>query len=614
MIRIFLLIYLILIAHLGFASDHQHPRALIDSADVEKMRERIKRQPWLPAFENLKTSLASFESNTGEQSDYDLENLALSHAMMHVLTGEKHHAEQSYKFIKQLQSTTDVFTNVLYRGLNKAYVLRGIALSYDFCYNAWSNEQRKEVNQMIWDLMVSVSSTMGFQANTHTESNWMGVRWASVMLAAIVWDDFENERNSALPFLWDNSKRLQDHIRINIHDNGWNGESMNYFGYNWSFIAPAIIAMQNRYRDNEENPASLSEFAPNAQNAFWAKSVIAVPVLGNQVPCIQNDFSVDDVRCSQGLTLLALKLLPEDQKRYMQWLTDFFFDFQEYQHNFRDAFYFIAWYDDQITPENPTKAGWNTYHDPDMGIVIFRNHFKNEKDIVAGFNAVSKRIRGHGSYDNLGFRIVGLGNIWAIGAGRTGKVAGQTSLFPRADIDTLQGISKFVSSLDDYRFEPDGSGFAKGRGNCMGIENHHRFFQVDYSGESGAEGVFVVKEDFDGEAIWRMNTPEFNDFEKTSDGFMLTAPNGSTLKVHAYSEKPLYLSETTLVRYGSQAGRLNPGICFMGECYENSMAIDFMCEEKIVVVMSLQPAGKDHPEIRFSPAGFTMGGKNYIWD
>jgi hypothetical protein len=129
------------------------------------------------------------------------------------------------------------------------------------------------------------------------------------------------------------------------------------------------------------------------------------------------------------------------------------------------------------------QGGWLNFHDPDQGVVMFRNRYQDDHDIVAGITATSKRIRGHQSYDNLGFRIVGLGSIWAIGAGRTGQIAGHTTLFPRGDISKMKGLPGILGVLEEFAFEDNGSGYAVATENCMGVLHHRRYFRVRLLGQ-----------------------------------------------------------------------------------------------------------------------------------
>jgi hypothetical protein len=95
--------------------------------------------------------------------------------------------------------------------------------------------------------MYSVNATMGHSANCSIESNWMGVRYGSVILTSYIWDDVaaqKDRKNPAYALRWDASKRLQEHMERTLFSNGWNGESMSYHIYGWTFVGPALLASE----------------------------------------------------------------------------------------------------------------------------------------------------------------------------------------------------------------------------------------------------------------------------------------------------------------------------------------------------------------------------------
>jgi hypothetical protein len=603
---------IILFSSQTLAREPVHPRGIIKVGEVEMIRERIKKEPYSNIFRILHQQTLQLADELNEQSELEVSRLAMHYSYMYLLTEDKQYAQNSFRVLSLLETNTTVLSDILFRGLNKATVLRDLAITYDFCFHAWEPTQRKKVLEMLWFLMVSVNSNMGFEANPPLESNWMGIRWSSVMLASLVWDDMENDRSSALPFLWDVIKRVEEHAGRNIFSNGWNGESMNYFSYNWSFIAPAIIALQNNH---EGDPFALEKYIPNSLNAMWARSIVSVAMQSRLRPGVQVDFSVDDHRASTLLFPIALRLFPSDQQGYLRWMNHYLVNPEKYTYDGEQLFYFLAWDNSDISPENPAKGGWLNYHDPDQGVVMFRNRYQDDHDIVAGITATSKRIRGHQSYDNLGFRIVGLGSIWAIGAGRTGQVAGHTTLFPTGDISKMKGLPGILGVLEGFAFEDNGSGYAVATENCMGVLHHRRYFRVDYSGNTGLDALFIVSDQFDGDAIWRMNTPEFNHLDIDDQGFTLTAPNGSTMRGVVFTPDGQPMISAEKVRYGGDTQRLNPGICLHGECYEYSIAIDVECSENIVVILTLQKPGGKLPAIIFdwNGNGAMVNGIKYNW-
>lgn len=195
---------------------------------------------------------------------------------------------------------------------------------------------------------------------------------------------------------------------------------------------------------------------------------------------------------------------------------------------------------------------------------IFRNRFKDENDIVALTYAAQVKGKGNKSFDSNTFRIIGLGTLWIIGAGRTNLAAGQSNLFPYFEETPAQSENRAVQLLK-YKFNPaNGAGYSLMKGSCMNVENHQRLFVADYD---TAQAAFVVKDKSDNGAIWRINTPEFNEVKIIESGFILTAPNGNTLKATILGAKKIRIGTQ---RHGGDTERLNNGIVYHNKRYDYS--------------------------------------------
>jgi hypothetical protein len=266
-----------------------------------------------------------------------------------------------------------------------------------------------------------------------------------------------------------------------------------------------------------------------------------------------------------------------------------------------------------MKPVNPSTEGWLTYYDSDQGLALFRNQFKDENDIVAGFTATARRVRGHQGNDNLGFRILGLGSIWVVGAGRTDQVGGQSTLFPVSDIAHLTAQKGALGKVLATHFDEDGSGAISASGSCMGVLNHQRSLQVDYSRESGAAAVFIINDHSDNGRVWRMNSPIFNDLRINQDGFSLVSPQGAELRATVFTDIPQLNISSGKLRYGGATTRLNRGIEYRGKSYDFTHAIDCKTNGNICVVLTLQPKGKAQPVVQRVAANKIMvGSKLYF--
>jgi hypothetical protein len=577
-------------------SPYTHPRGLNTKNELEGIHQKIEREPYKTMFLKLNKAALNLAQQDGKMVS-DSSAVARIYAYLYTLSGEKADAETAWKYAEGVLNNPEIFNNPVSRGLNRTRLLRDMAETYDLCFNAWSEEQCRNASEKLIFATMTTASNMGYDANYSIESNWMGVRYGAVLLAALVNDDWnanDKVKSRLLPFEWDANKRLGEHIAVNINPNGWNTESLSYFSYNWTFVAPALIALQNQLGAARY---SIEQNVPNAVNSLWAYSTATVAIPGINSKVMQPDFSDDDPMSSYFLYPIGLRLFPEKQKPALLWMLNYLSGPDTWANDGEQLFYNILWTPENIQPENPAKSGWLTYFDADQGLVLFRNRFQDENDIVAGFTATAKRVRGHQGYDNLGFRLLGLGSIWAVGAGRTGQVAGHTCLFPVTDVANHSGEKGALGKVLQTHFDDDGSGMMTATGSCMGVPSHVRTFQADYSEKSGAEAVFIITDRSENGKTWRMNSPEFNELKINPDGFTLISPDGAQLKAVVFTDAAKLEVTSSKVHYGGDTKDHNRGIAFHGKSYAWTNAIDCNTNGNITVVLTLQPKGEEHPTI-----------------
>ena len=560
-----------------------HPRGLVLTTEIGEIQDKIAQEPFTSMFAWIKK-----RTETTSITVYDQAERIADQSFIYLLTKDKQWSKKCYKNIQRLSKDTLFVKNPVSKGLTRAYILKQLAIAYDFCYQGWNDTERRFVNHQIYELMLSVGNSMGMEANYNAESNWMGVRYGSVVLAANIIDDGllgQAEVKTRKAYLWDAQKRLQDHMEAGFTENGWFSETLGYHEYNGSFILPAIISLQNA---SSFNPAfELSQYAPQLEHSIDQHITSAVNIPNISGVGLKPDLGDDHPMLGSSLFSYGVRLMSEQLKPYLKWMLDYLYDREFIQ----DPMLYICFYPQEIEPMNPKAGAFLNYVDETQGVVLFRNRFKDENDIVACFNTSSHRVNGHSGPDNLTFRIIGLGSLWAVGGGRTREVAGQTNLFPAGNWQEQKEQELEEGTLVDYHFESDGSGHATGTCSSMGVQNHRRKFTADYSGKNGAAAFFVVEDTSGNGTTWRLNTPEFNTVEPLSNGFLLTAPNGSSLKATVIGTNKVNVT-IGKIRYGGSTIKHNT---FYGKKYSHNKTIDINCNGNIKVVMTLQPEGVPHP-------------------
>src|SRR6056297_1160792 len=77
----------------------QHPRGLITPYQQEKIRERVKREPYISMFNKIKETTKRIEQRNKEEQDnkvYRLANLAKHQSFMYVMTNDSYWADKAY--------------------------------------------------------------------------------------------------------------------------------------------------------------------------------------------------------------------------------------------------------------------------------------------------------------------------------------------------------------------------------------------------------------------------------------------------------------------------------------------------------------------------------------
>ncbi|WP_439483876.1 hypothetical protein [Cyclobacterium plantarum] len=567
----------------------KHPRGLILPEEVPGIRESIQSGAYREQLENWMLQEANLKEEIKAMASFDARKtaeLAEHQSVLYLFTGESSWAVKAFQNLEAVFEDKVVFDNPVARGLTRAALLQSMVITYDFCYQAWDQPQRNLVNRQLYKTLYATQASMGFDANYSLVSNWMGVRWGAVLFAGLVWDNPDSgSRSIADPLIWDASKRLTDHLKENIYPQGWNAESMGYHIYNWSFIGPALIAFQNR--QGKDYPV-LDTFAPQAKHALkaMASTMVNIPVKPG-ITGVKPDLSDDNLNIGEGLLAMGLRLYPDSQLPAIKWMHDYLGE---------KSLFSVLYDQGNLKAENPENRNWLNHADTTQGLVVFRKSFEGAEDIVALFNVSQKRIAGHKGPDVNTFRIIGGGVPLAIGAGRTGLVAGQTNLFTKKPDENEKGDNS-AGKLLDFAFDGQGSGHALGSGNSMGVDEQLRKFTVAYDAETGAEAVFLVEDFSVNGRIWRLNTPEFNQVTLLEEGFLIQTPSGFTLQAKVLNAtKPLSVSKSS-IRYGGNTSRLNPGILWQGQAYSHSTAIDIAIKGNSKVLLVLQAPGKQQPRV-----------------
>jgi hypothetical protein len=569
----------------AFAQEQMHPRLLFGPSAISSLRERVDTEPFASIAKAIESELQREAQNREDKTELPDADLTYNFiprnaSWMYLFTGERKYAQLAEVQSLALVRDTVYWNNPTSKGLNRAMQTATVALAYDTCFHEWSAETRALISQKLLAAANGLIASMGEGANNQIGNNWQAVRYGAAGLAALACD--ETGRLDVAKHAYASLKR---HLNFNLGENGWNPEGIGYTAYPWQFTGPfGIAAARNGLGDFR------TEMGKKVSMTLWTTLLGTVSIPRINGLGLRADLTDDSPTYNgEGTLGLAFWSAPPEYLPAVKWMHDYLTTGSKQERYFDldrgGGIYSFLFYPADVAARNPAEIASLNYTDASHGIAVFRNAYQDENDIVAVVNGHSRQPDGaHGGPDTNTFRIMGLGSIWTTGSGRTGDANGQTNLFPGTpETKPIGGLGK----LDEIEFLPDGGGRSVTTGSSMGVANHRRVFVADYSKTSGALALFLDAESGDNARLWRLNTPEFNTIKTEGNRFIITAPNGASLVATVLEPQRVPFRTGTFERGSGGDGR-DTGFPYRGKLYKQNKWIEFDCEGRVFVVMTLQ--------------------------
>lgn len=587
----------------------EHPRLFFGPEDVRALREKIKTEPFASMARQLEKDTLEHGGWPNEPFDndtpYHYTTQAQRAGFMFVLTGDEKWAKLARKQTERIIRDRREWANPGKKGLNLYWHAARIACAYDWCYNsqAWDDAFNAEVSAALAKHGQVILDKGGRQQNTSQASNWQAGRGGSGGLAMLASDEAIDP--SYLSKAQGRVSRFLTRNLGNDKTSGWNSEGLGYNYYPMgNFVGPFLIALARN-----GGPDFREKYGRQLNGSYWSVYAAYVPSMGG----IRPDWADDNPGTNfEGTLGQAFYFCDKDLHPGLACYYDRI-DGKAGRNQFDPARGGTIWSilyhpGDAVKPVDPMQIdAWTAkFNDRGgIGLYTFRNAYQDENDIVAQYLVKRYAPGGHSGPDAASFKILGLGGAFAVGGGRGGPRINGITAYKRAmntvyPVDPETGPIPRDNSTGKViaaQVDAQGSGYVVSRHarNNVGTTNLIRRFLVDLSGESGAAGLFVVADTSDNGKVWQLSTIETHTIEVIDQGFLITAPNGSTMR--------------GILVAGDDEHQINTGTRVRGSGYgltiknNNWVTIQNATETGFVVVLTLQPKGAAHPELSLETEG-----------
>ncbi len=522
----------------------EHPRLIFRQSQLPALREKLKTPAGQAILAQLQKTLKDpvYDDGYVPNGGYH----ATGYCLLSLLNQDQQAAETAWKLVD---------TSMQGRGrriLEQSPIVAGVALAYDLCYSAWDEERIKKVTRWLGNqadlLLKGYSSKNGW--NNTPWSNWNGrARGAAGLAALAVLDEpktFFGKPTDPQRLYQLAARNIGRYLAMAIGDHGWGTEGDHYTTEPLVLtIFPFLQAYQNVVGEDFGQDSHANWILPY----YLTRTVVSNGKLGIA--------AYGRHRYYPGGTLFTMGLGTTPR----QFLPGIFWFFDRYLgmegdksfgiNSPQEAAFALAGYQENIVRKNPEEISDRVLVDQQKGFYVFRDRWQDENDFVASIHLKQQPLGQSWSSADVGsFRIWGLGGRWANpGTSKGGGKDENAIVMPKA--------RPWRSSQPVFfQSQANGSGIVSLLTNSLWRKNSKppisikllRSFAVDYSGASGAPGLFVVVDKFIGavdarefqDKTWVMNTE--GTVKIAGQSFIIEATNGATMRGTFITPDPVQIS------------------------------------------------------------------------
>lgn len=247
--------------------NNAHPRIMATAADIAKIKEDAKTDKNLAQWIEYSTrsgkgvldqpTVEYVETPAGETSSLlEVSRAAwpkmVSCGYIYQMTGDVRYAERAYKEIEAVCNFPDWHPDHF---LDTGEMAFGVAFAYDWCYDAFTDEQRKFIEDSLYKYIITpaVTAYNGTAATSHNRSGWTKVttNWnavcngGAIMAAAVMSEDTPYEED--IKYLMGQIVlSLEKGVRDYAPDGGY-AEGPGYWEFGTNYMVRGLAAMQSAF-------------------------------------------------------------------------------------------------------------------------------------------------------------------------------------------------------------------------------------------------------------------------------------------------------------------------------------------------------------------------------
>ena len=380
------------------------------------------------------------------------------------------------------------------RSLGHAMATFGVALTYDWACNEWTDADRAKAEVLLEYFLNHWQTYRRVSEERVTGYNFYGVLYgAETMLLLATGSEKTSNRYPVCVDV------LARYLAAVGGEMGAHHEGIGYTEYPMGFALPAAIALSQH---GEPRPLKAAR-----THAFWTLNMYEQTFMTSyQRKFVQYGVSHRS-NSNEGFASLVAALCPPEQLPYYRWFYDRHMGrlataeagerFDSHRGNTPFA---LLFYPADVAPKDPTGVLPQAVADRD-GYIFFRNRWRDANDIQAALIACGKRSGGWSQTEHLNLRLMAFDTHFFGGPGKERGVENYTTLL----IDGANA-AKPKAGTPPFRpgriiaFEPGPScGYAIVDGgehyHAMGVERAARHLLVHYSPPARNTAVLSTLDD-----------------------------------------------------------------------------------------------------------------------